>query len=537
MIRRSSIAAATLAAALLAGAASASQPTLSAHVPLLVASHQAVRIGAPDPRIVLHLAITLPMRNEAALDALLRDIYDPASANFRHYLSVAEFADRFGPLPQDYRAAAAYFAAQGMAVTADAPNRFLLQADATVAQAERTFHVQIGLYRDPAGSRVFFAPDREPTLDIATPILHITGLDNAMPPRPRLLPPSAAAAAPRLTGSGPHGYFIGTDIRAAYYPSGTLTGAGQSLGLMELGPYDPSGPANFFANFGPKNRVQLSNIAVDGSPVTCHKCNDGEQDLDIEYAISMAPGLQQVQVYVGRNADAVLNRMATDNTSQQLSTSWGWNENFAVDDKLLKEMAVQGQSMLTASGDFSSLKASGPWPEEDANITAVGGTNLYTQGAGGPWKTETGWKDSAGGPSLDTRIDIESYQSPFITAANGGSTKLRNVPDIGAIAGFQFELCDSKSCVGGYGGTSFASPIWTGFVALANQQAAAAGKPRVGFLNPALYRLAGAAGYKTEFHDTLKGVSGKFRCTPSFDLVTGLGSPHGQALIDALSGG
>ena len=94
-----------LAAALLAGSAlagfgvaeAAPLATMTSHVPSVVASHHAAFVAAADPNRVLHLAIALPMRNQAALDALLRQIYDPSSANYKHYLSVVEFTNRFGP--------------------------------------------------------------------------------------------------------------------------------------------------------------------------------------------------------------------------------------------------------------------------------------------------------------------------------------------------------------------------------------------------------------------------------------------------------
>jgi kumamolisin len=191
--------------------------------------------------------------------------------------------------------------------------------------------------------------------------------------------------------------------------------------------------------------------------------------------------------------------------------------------------------MLTASGDDSSLKDSGPWPEEDANLTAVGGTDLVTKGAGGPWLSETGWQDSAGGPSLDRRIKIESYQLPFITSPTGGSPQVRNVPDIAGDANFNNYICFDLKCNGGWGGTSFASPIWAGFIALVNQQAAAAGQPRVGFLNPTLYALLRQDSDKDILHDETGGKSGLYIALPGYDLVTGLGSPAGQALIDALT--
>jgi subtilase family serine protease len=266
----------------------------------------------------------------------------------------------------------------------------------------------------------------------------------------------------------------------------------------------------------------------------CTKCDDGEQALDIEYAISIAPGLDSVRVYVGKSPQNVLNAMATDNISKSLSTSWGWAKHFKTDDGLFLEFAAQGQTNLTASGDYSSLKASGPWPEEDANIVAVGGTDVASTKPGGPWASETGWSGSAGGPSVDTKIKIESYQVPFVTAANGGSTKLRNVPDVAANADTDMVICADGGCPGGYGGTSFASPMWAGIVALANQEAVAAGKPVVGFINPAIYALGGGSAYPTQFHDETKGKSGIYSCTTSYDLVTGLGSPNGQSFLDAL---
>jgi subtilase family serine protease len=529
---RSTFAACAGAAILLAcGAApAAATALLSTHVPKAVAS--APRAGSVKSATRLHLSVSLPLRDEAGLDAFLSDIYNPASPNYRHYLSVADFTARFGPTAADYKKAADFFTGRGLAVQADAPNRFLLKIDGTAADIERVFHVKLGYYRHPAEARVFLAPDREPTVDFATPLLHVTGLDDFSRPRPRLERHKAV----RVTGSGPGGQFLGSDVRTAYY-GGRLDGAGQSLGLMELEGYNLADVQTYFSKFGPPLTTDVVGISTDGAKVNCTKCDDGEQALDIEYAIAMAPGLKQVQVYVGKNAEDVLNRMASDNTSLQLSTSWGWSKReIPTDEPLFKEMAAQGQSFLTASGDYSNLKDSDPWPEESANLTGVGGTDLVTKSPGGPWSSETGWPGSAGGPSLDKDIAIESYQKPYINAANGGSKKLRNVPDIAAIAD-DFYICADGRCGGGVGGTSFSSPIWTGFIALANQQAAAEGKPPVGFLNPTLYALGHKAKYATSMHDITVGKSGIFSCTPSYDLVTGLGSPDGKALIKILADG
>jgi subtilase family serine protease len=514
----------------------ASVATEASTIPETVTSHTAVPAGLPAADRVMHIIVALPLRNTASLDALLREIYDNQSPHYRHYLSVEEFTDGFGPTAEDYDTARAYFAQNGFSVDAPAANRVIITLDGKVSDVERVFHVTIGLYRHPTEGRDFFSADRLPTVDLATPILQVIGLDDFVLPYNRL---ARGDAAERATGSGPDGNFTGNDMRAAYYHNGKLTGTGQSIGLMELSGLDVEDVKTFFAKgYGPKNVVPIDLIKTDSLPVTCtvaEGCDDSEQALDVEYSISMAPGLKSVRVYVGLAPEDVLNRMASDNISKVLSTSWGWNENFATDDAIFKEFAAQGQTNLTASGDDSSLAASDPWPEEDANIVAVGGTDLVTNGAGGTWKSETGWEDSAGGPSTDPTIKIESYQLPYITTANGGSKKLRNVPDVAASANFDMYLCADTTCTGGYGGTSFASPIWAGFIALVNEQAIADGIPVAGFINPAIYALGKTSSYATGFHDILQGKSGKFSCTKSYDLVTGLGSPTGEGLIKLLA--
>ena len=506
----------------------------SPHLPAVVADRQVSRVGSPYPGARLTLSVSLPQRNQPALYAMLHDLYDPASPNYRHYLSVAAFTDRFGPSAADYEAARAFFAGNGLSVLAPAQNRSLITVEGDVATIERVFHVTLGLYRHPVEDRLFRAPDREPSTDLSVPLLHVTGLDDFDLPHARRLSRSANKTP---TGSGPGGNFIGSDVRTAYVGGSKLTGAGQSVGLMELAGYELSDVQTYFSSLGQKLRVPVVGVATDGAPLGCTgRCDDGEQALDIEYAISMAPGLAQMQVYVGYNAEDVLNRMASDDTSKQLSTSWGWStREYPTDHPIFLQLAAQGQTLLTASGDYSSLKASDPWPEEDAFITAVGGTDLRTAGPGGAWLAETGWNGSAGGPALQKIFPIQSYQLPFVNSANQGSTKRRNVPDIAGDANTDNYECYNGKCEGGWGGTSFASPIWAGFIALANEEAARRNLPPVGFINPLLYALGGRPNYDSLFHDEVRGTSGAYSSTFSFDLVTGLGSPQ-PALIDVLVG-
>ncbi len=76
----------------------------------------------------------------------------------------------------------------------------------------------------------------------------------------------------------------------------------------------------------------------------------------------------------------------------------------------------------------------------------------------------------------------------MITSTNKGSTTLRNGPDVSANANFTFYVCaDQTTCTANeYGGTSFAAPMWAGYLALANEQAATNGKT-IGYINPTIY--------------------------------------------------
>ena len=71
-------------------------------------------------------------------------------------------------------------------------------------------------------------------------------------------------------------------------------------------------------------------------------------------------------------------------------------------------------------------------------------------------------------------------------------------------------------------------------MALANQQAAANGKPAVGFLNPTVYSLGQGANYTSDLHDITTGSNG-FAAVTGFDLATGWGTPAGQSLINDLT--
>jgi kumamolisin len=258
-------------------------------------------------------------------------------------------------------------------------------------------------------------------------------------------------------------------------------------------------------------------------------------------AIGMAPGLASLVVYIGSTDTAIISSMTTHSPlPTTIGCSWGWTPaDPSTLNPYFEKMAAQGQNFFAASGDSSTWSASNEaWPADNAYVVSVGGTDLVTASAAGPWKSETAWTDSGGGISPDS-IPIPSWQSlsGVITSANKGSTTLRNGPDVSANANFTFYTCaDQTTCLANeYGGTSFAAPMWAAYIALANEQSVNNGGTTLGFINPTIYPQNLTSAYATDFHDITSGTSGSYSATTGYDLVTGWGSPNGAGLINALA--
>ncbi|MGB8536521.1 MAG: FG-GAP-like repeat-containing protein [Acidobacteriaceae bacterium] len=547
-------------AVLLAGACNvgrAQQPfqALHNHVHREVTEGQAPLVGSLPPDQRLNLSIVLPLRNQAKLASLLQQLYDPSSPGFRQFLSVDQFTERFGPAAHDYEAAVAFAQANGFTVTGTPANRLIVPISGTVDQINSAFHVRMNVYRHPTEDRTFYSTDREPSLNLSVPVAHIAGLNNFHLPRPMLTEPQLGHEIANVSGSGPGGSYLASDMRAAYYGGTTLDGNGQTVGLLELSGYDLSDVNSTFSNAGQTYNVAINNVLLDGATGQPGDGNGpAEVVLDIVQAIGMAPGLSQVRVYIGQGLDDanILNTMASENIAKQISSSWSWYpDDPATDDVFFKEFAAQGQSFFTASGDYGAWDASiSPffYPAEDQYVTAVGGTHLTTNGAGGAWVSEAAWNsfgDGSGGGISPDGIAIPGWQNGVANSSNAGSATLRNVPDVSMEGDFDNYVCNLGSCNGGWAGTSFAAPRWAGFMALVNQQAVEAGtapKGGVGFLNPALYTLAEGSPYSKDLHDVTSGNNDTenqpvwFSAVNGYDLVTGWGSANGENLIDDLAG-
>ena len=424
---------------------------------------------------------------------------------------------------------------------------FDVQLTGTVANIEKAFNVTMGVYQHPTEDRTFYAPDREPTPALSVQLQHISGLDNYSLPHPLFQHSTSKAKSEATTGSCPDQSFCGSDMRAAYYESSALTGAGQNIGLLEYAGFDIADVNTYYKNAGQTRTFAVTGISTDGTSINCTEpsCDDTEQTLDITQAGGMAPGVTTVYVYVGSSDTALLSGMSSDTPLPlNLSSSWYWGANPSGDDPYFEKMAAQGQTYFEAAGDSGGYTENSPWPMNSQYVNTVGGTSLTTTGPGGDWVSETYWSyegSSYGGGGWGTNVDLPSWEVSAATLceSEGGecSTTYRDVPDVSANSQFSFYVCaDQRACTANeYGGTSFAAPMWAGYIALANQQAAAAGDPPPGFFNPTLYSLSGGDG-DADFHDiTANGGASTFPCVSGYNMCAGWGSPSGDALINALA--
>jgi kumamolisin len=551
-----------LAMLALAATNSQAQTVSTRHVREASRTGEAQAIGRVPANQEMRLDVVLPVRDEAGLKSLLRDVYDPTSFAYHRFLTPAEFTERFGPTQADYDKVVQYLKANGLEVVGGSRDGMEVQVKGPVSSVEKAFRVTMLNYQHPTEDRTFYGPDREPTTNLPFALWHVSGLDNFSKPHPLFVKKSDYAKAHGIpeekvvthatTGSGPSASFLGSDMRAAYYGGTALTGAGQNLGLFEYEGTDLADLTTYFKNVGQTNNVPVTLLSTDGTSTSCvysragGDCDDTEQTLDMTQAIGMAPGLHSLVMYIGSTDTSIISAMTTHSPlPTTIGCSWGWTPaDPSTLDPYFEKMSIQGQNFFAASGDSSTWSSKNEaWPADDANVVSVGGTDLVTASAAGPWKSETAWTDSGGGISPDG-IKIPSWQAEtgVINSSNKGSTTLRNGPDVSANANFTFYTCaDQTTCLANeYGGTSFAAPMWAGYIALVNQQLANNGESTVGFINPTIYAENESGGaltsaYSTDFHDITSGTSGSYSATTGYDLVTGWGSPNGTGLINALA--
>lgn len=524
-------------------------------------------LGPTDPNRPLDITLTLVGQSPADLDRTLASVSDIHSPAYRHFLTPAQFGQRFGASPTTLARVAAALASAGFAL--GAPAGLQLPARGTARQVEAFFGVSLKDERAADGS-VYYAPAGAPRLPDALQgrVTGVLGLDNrrVIRPRRRLRPAAGAQDGQGLTP---------TDLGHVYDLAPLkLDGSGQSIALAEIDTFKQSDIDAYDQRYS----ISASPVQVVTVGSGAFTPQDGsEATLDIEIAHAVAPKAHVIAYEGGSTFQGLagtFGKAVADNRAHALSISLGICEPFVLHpdqapngtqdifdesgtafltslDNTFKQAAAQGMSVLVSSGDNGAYDCNAfdpanhvvatSVPADNPYVTAVGGTALFV-GADGGYGHEAGWEDplegAGGGGGLSMHYPRPSWQTGPGTD-NQFSNGMRQVPDVAANADqlTGYSVYDSSGhCSGGgcwtvVGGTSAAAPLWAATVLLGDQSAAGNGQAPLGFLNPALYSLGAGANGASSFHDITTGGNLYYPATTGWDFSTGWGTPDGSNVV------
>jgi subtilase family serine protease len=497
-------------------------PTLAAAI------RSAVHLGPAGESTTVSLSFGLKVRNAAGLARLISS---------GQTVSPAAYTAEFGPDPVAAGAAVAWLRQMGFSASWRTGSG-LIAADGPAPRAAELLLVDIESYR-LAGGATFYAAIGEPRMppQLASAASSISGLDNYR---------GARVLAVRQGGLTP------TDVLSFYnlkpLRDAGLDGSGQTIVLPEIDDLPNLNDLNKFANeFGLPPFDNYLTVLRDPTWGTPEK-PQGETVLDLEILHEVAPQAKLV-IYLSAadfgHGDRAFDQMVTDHMGTIISeslgacetdTSSGHRDAYAgIQDRALAE----GMSHFVASGDNGAYTCgvdqppAGSFPSTLPTLTAVGGTTVF-QSQQGVYFKEMAWggplDESGGGGGTSQFYAAPNYQQSVLNSSGHG---LRQVPDVAADAdpstGFHIVFGGQDAQVGG---TSAATPLWAGTIALVNQDLIKKGLRQVGFANPALYWMGQNASTlpARPFHDVTTGNNLAYDAGAGWDFATGWGSMDGAAL-------
>jgi kumamolisin len=460
----------------------------------------------------------------------------------RRHLTRDEYAATFGADPNDLAKVESFAKDHGLAVEqVDAGRRVVVLAG-TVAAMSKAFGVELSRYDHAEGS--YRGREGAITIpaDVQGIITSVHGLDDRPAARPHVRVASAAVT-PRQNG----GPYSPVEVATAYDFPTDGDGSGQCVAIIELGGgYTDSDLQAFFQNLG-ITEPQIVAVGVDGGTNNPNPADnaDVEVALDIEVVGAVAPGARMA-VYFAPNTDqGFLDAISTAvhdtaNAPSVISISWGspevnWSDqSLQAFDQAFQAAALMGVTVCCASGDNGSSDgvsdgaAHVDFPSSSPHALACGGTQLSENA--GTITGEVVWNQGGGatGGGISDVFDLPTYQASagIPASANPGGRIGRGVPDIAGNAdpatGYQIVVNGQTGTVGG---TSAVAPLWAGLIARINS---AVGAP-AGLVNPLLYANPSA------LHDITVGNNGAYNAASGWDACTGLGSPDGKLVRQALA--
>jgi kumamolisin len=501
------------------------------------------RTGPTEPQELAEVTLVLRRNSHSGALPSLQELGKRPLAARRH-LSREEFGAIYGARAEDLVAVRSFAKSRKLRVVAEDPASRRVWLKGTVEALASAFGMELHRYEYPGGAyRGRIGGLRVPS-DLKDRVEGVFGLDNR--------PQAKTHFRLRSAGSSGGASYTPPQVSAAYaFPSGA-DGTGQCIGLLELGGgYQASDLSQYFQSLG-TTAPSVTVVSVDGAtnaPTGSPSGPDGEVELDIEVAGSLASGARIV-VYFAPNTDqGFLDALSTavhDTTNRPtiISISWGgpeasWTAQAqAAFESMFVDAAALGVTVVVAAGDNGADDA-GPgtalsvdFPSSAPGVIACGGTQLSLSGT--TISSETVWNElssgeGATGGGVSETFALPSYQSAANVPGAPNGFVGRGVPDVAGDAdpttGYAV-LVDGSATV--IGGTSAVAPLWAALIACINQLL---GTP-VGFVNPLLY----ATGPASTFHDITSGGNGGYNAAPGWDPCTGLGTPDGTALLSALRG-
>ncbi len=502
-------------------------------------------IGRTDPQQPISVSVIVKRKNPLDVQALRGKI-----------LSREQFDARYGADPASFEALRGFARQHGLAVdeASSSLSRRTLMLRAPAQAMERAFGVELHDYEPTAAGKrgrgkVAARRFHGFTGTVSLPQLHaglvdaVLGLDARPVAKPHFrylkeLKKKRKPAAPEQEQPEP---FNPPQVAELYdFPAGA-TGAGQTIGILELGGgYNTSDLETYFQGLG-LTPPTVTAVSVDGGTNSPGDPDvDGEVALDIEVSASIATGAK-IAVYFTTNTDqGFIDGITTavhdtTNSPSVLSISWGGPESTwaqssitALDDAC-QSAAALGVTITVASGDNGSSDGVSDgqnhvdFPASSPHVLGCGGTELI--GSGTTIESETVWNDGTQGGASGGGYSAVFAAPTWQTGVEGFSGTMRGVPDVAGDAapesGYNILVDGEQEVVGG---TSAVAPLWAALIAIINQQL---GKP-VGFVNPTLYPD------EDDFHDITQGNNGSYSAGPGWDPCTGLGSPNGQEIAQAL---
>jgi kumamolisin len=512
----------------------------------------AIKVRAVDPNE--QILVTVLVRRPSVTPDL--ENINATTLSERSYLSREGFKADLGVDPQDLKKVEEFAHQYGLAVKEINEAAGTVVLIGSTEAFSKAFRVELSHYEHPNFTyrgRTGHVQIPENLVGIIEAVL---GLDN----RPQTLPHF------RILKES-EGYVRSNASRVSYtppqvaqlyhFPTG-IDCSSQCIGIIELGGgYRSDDLATYFSSL--KLSVpKITDVSVDGvhnAPTGDPNGPDGEVVLDIEVAASVAPNVQ-IAVYFAPNTDSgflnAISKAIHDATNKPsvISISWGNSEiqwtpqAIQAMNRVFQDAAALGVTICCASGDRGSSDGINDnllhvdFPASSPFVLGCGGTRL--EGSAQTITKEVVWnegKDSGTGGGISDFFDLPGWQAAahVPSSANPGGRKGRGVPDVAGnadpVTGYEV-LADGQQFI--VGGTSAVAPLWAGLLAIVN---AKLGHP-VGFVNPILYRLTD---HDNAFHDIISGNNdtnrgkGSYPAQPGWDACTGLGSPSGTNLLNALS--